>query len=86
MTRPLRLLVSEKPDSPAVRCQNCRHLIRHFDHIGWVDMTPAVKGGLYDFCITPSGAHVPEPRGGTRERKARPALATSTVGRRWAGR
>ena len=64
MTRPPRLLVSDEPDSAAVRCQNCGHLIRHFDHIGWVDMTPAVRGGLYDFCITPSGAHVPEQRGG----------------------
>jgi hypothetical protein len=60
MTEWPRLTVSHGPVSPAAGCRNCRHPIRRVDFIGWVDMTPAVYGGLYDFCTAVHGAHVPE--------------------------
>ncbi len=55
-----RLTVQHRPFSPAARCRKCGHPIRMVDFIGWVDTTPPVYGGLYDFCTAGHGAHVPE--------------------------
>ena len=55
-----RFAVTSRPDSAETHCRNCHHPIRHFDSIGWIDMTPAVRGGLYDFCTAPHGTHMPD--------------------------
>ncbi len=54
------LLVRHPVTAPALRCRSCAHPIRLVEFIGWIDTTPPVYGGLYDFCTATHGAHLPE--------------------------
>lgn len=36
-------------------CRFCRHPIRHYDEVGWVDITSAFYGGSYDMCAQSCG-------------------------------
>ena len=54
------IMARDRATSPTTVCRACGHPIRRYDRIGWVDTTPPAKGGLYDFCTSPFGAHVPE--------------------------
>jgi hypothetical protein len=43
-------------------CQHCRHVIRFYRDVGWVDTTPPFYGGSYDMCAASvTGQHDPQP-------------------------
>lgn len=44
----------------ATTCRHCRHPVRRYRDVGWVDTTPAFYGGCYDMCTASlSGQHEP---------------------------
>jgi len=45
-----RLTVTDESDDAQASCRYCDQPIRHYPHIGWIDVTPAVKAGTYDMC------------------------------------
>jgi len=55
-----RVRVHDEVDSGPTVCLVCHHPIEHFAPVGWVDMIPPDRGGLYDFCTAADGAHIPE--------------------------
>lgn len=55
-----RLRIHHQADSGRTVCRVCHHPIEHFAAVGWVDITPPDRGGLYDFCTADNGAHIPE--------------------------
>ena len=54
-----RLAVHDDPDGPTAECRFCHHPIRHYPAVGWVDVTSVQSGGLYDFCVSNDGEHIP---------------------------
>jgi len=54
-----RVGIHEDADSGPTVCRVCDHPIEHFAAVGWVDMTPPLLGGLYDFCTAVDGVHIP---------------------------
>lgn len=45
-----KLTVTERSDDIQTSCRYCGSPIRHYAHIGWIDVTPSVRGGTYDMC------------------------------------
>jgi len=50
-----------EPDEQTEVCVYCQHPIRHYAQVGWVDTVSVERGGLYDFCISTGGDHLPLP-------------------------